>query len=76
MIIDFEHQAKSVALASKLTLILLRTIPCQRAFERHRNVRRQRTEQFDIFGEKFLPLQSFVTARSPYRFWEVDTGNT
>ena len=55
MIIDFEHQAKAVALASKLALILLRTIPCQRAFERHRNVRCQRTEQFDIFREKFLP---------------------
>lgn len=54
MIVNFEKHPKTVALFGQVTLIMLRTVPCQRALERDRNVRCQRTKQFDIFGDKVL----------------------
>jgi hypothetical protein len=57
VIVDFEHEAKAVALARKLTLILLRKVPSQRALERDRNVGGLSTEHLNVFRGKLLALQ-------------------
>jgi hypothetical protein len=57
MVVDFEHQAKAVALAREFTLVLLCAIFRKGTFERNRYVRRQRTKKFDILLSELLARQ-------------------
>ena len=56
VIVDLQQQPEPIPLFHHLSLVQLCAVPRQRALERNRNVRRQRTEQFDVFGGKFLAL--------------------
>ena len=57
MIVDLQQQPEPIPLFHHLSLVQLCIVPRKRALERNRNVRRQRTKQFDIFGGEFLALQ-------------------
>src|ERR1035437_238248 len=57
MVVDFEHQAKAVALARKFTLVLLCAIFRKSTFECNCDVRRQRTKKFDILRSELLARQ-------------------
>ena len=54
VIVDLQQQPESIPFFHYLSLVKLCVVPRQRALERDRNMRRQRTEKFDIFGDKFL----------------------
>ena len=49
--------AEPIPLFFSLSPVKLYAVPRQRALERNRNVRRQRTEHLDVFGGKLLSLQ-------------------
>src|ERR1700731_3700086 len=57
MVVDFEHQAKAVALAREFTLVLLCAIFRKGTFERNCYVRRQRTKKLDILLSELLARQ-------------------
>src|ERR1700746_2174177 len=57
MVVDFEHQAKAVALAREFTLVLLCAIFRKGTLERNCYVRSQRTQKFDILLSELLTGQ-------------------
>src|SRR6201989_1326075 len=57
MVVDFEHQAKAVALAREFTRVLLCAVFRKGTFERNCYVRRQRIEKFDILLSELLARQ-------------------
>src|SRR5271166_2395597 len=74
VIVDFEQQTELISLLHDFPVVKLCRVPCQGALERHRNVRRQRTEHLDLFGGKLLPLQLWRGQNSVAflrgRYWE------
>jgi hypothetical protein len=57
VVVDFQQQPEPIPFLHHLSLVKLCSIPRQRALHGNRNVQRQSTQQFDIFGGKFLALQ-------------------
>jgi len=57
VIVYLQQQLQPIPLFFSLPPVKLYAVPRQRALERNRNVRSQRTEHLDVFGGKLLSLQ-------------------